>query len=422
MRTTHFGYLAHCVEEVVARDPFNPDGHIALGLVYQNSLEPGLSKSGILSDFGQSEFEYRQAITLSPNRKNDEALKLLKSLPSLKKTAESENSKLGRKNKMRGNSLLDLQKKLLLHRWKLPIHNHFYLTRIRVEHNIQFGDLRAVVVVPSSNPVYDEAAFNALQSVLDDFRFNALTHYQFQFASENGQRWIECLGPDNVGSLNLLAFRNEPSEQVEAEARKFASHWTESRVRNYCIVETQVPNQLQDKTPPVGGHKIVGEDFPFYLPDELKPGYWRAGSYCNHPVKFAALAASGKWLLEYGNLDCHSYSDDDFLMHRISDAVFLSIRKYELAHVDDLDEKWKVRSRAKKPFERLVRDGAGKVVAFKSQLADGSELTVDLENGGNVETIRVDGQADAAWNKAYKESSLSLELANKALQEIDDSR
>ncbi|PZM82828.1 MAG: hypothetical protein DKT66_12625 [Candidatus Melainabacteria bacterium] len=419
LRTEHFGYLTHCVSDAVARDPYNPDGHIALGLVYQNSLEPGLSRCGMLTDFGQSEFEYKQAITLSPNRRNDEAQRLLNALPALKKAAEAQRK--GWKScrtRTRRSFLEEITKKLLLNRWTPSTSTHFYLTRIRVEHNTQFGDLRAVVLVPSSNAEYDEAAFKALQSILDDFRLFALEHYEFQFASQNGQRWIEWMGPGSVGKLGLLAFEHEPFERATARAREFSLRWTETRVKNYCTVETQLPNLLQHKYPPVGGHKFIGEDFPFQLPEDLMPAYWRAGSYCNSPVRFAALAAGGKWILEFANVDCRKYTDDDFAMHRISDAVFFSMRRYELAHIDDLDEHWKVRSRSMKPHESLTRDAGGKLIAFKSQLSDGSELTVDLDSSGNVATIRVDGKVDVAWNKAYRESALSLELADKALQDF----
>ncbi len=419
MRKKHFGYLASRVDDVVARDPFNPDGHIARGLVYQSYLEPGLSQSIFLTDYGQSEFEYRQAITLSPNRRNNEALKLLKALPSLKKVAEARNKEKSLHEKTRSDFLVDIQTKLLLNHWKPCTYRHFYLTRIKVDYNVQSGDLRAVVVVPSSNPEYDEAAFNALQTILDDFRFFALEHYEFQFASQNGHKWIECVHPGNLGRTGSLASMSEPRAEVLAEARRFSTRWTESRVKEYCTVETQLPRLLREKFPPVGGDKFVGGDFNFQLPDGLMPAYWRAGSYWNNPVKFAAIAGNGKWVLEYANIDRRKYTDDDFLMHRLNDAIFLSARKYELAHIDELGESWKSRRPARESRGSLVRDGAGKVIAFKSQLSDGSEVTVDLDSSGNVETIRVDGKADAAWNRAYQESALSLELVDRALQNIE---
>lgn len=415
-RSTEFGYLTHCVEAVVARDPFNPDGHIALGLAFQNSLEPHLSQSGILTDFGQSEFEYKQAISLSPNQVNEEAAGLLNQLSKLKSAAKA-------RNKTRNNifPIRDAERErantLLLSRWTPPKNPRFYLTRIKVECDSYRGDVRAVVEVPSSSPEHDEIAINACQSVLDDFRFTNWSGRHIQFASENDKKWVEFFEHGNTGTLASLMYKEEPIGNVRDVASEYiTSRWSESRIKDYCRSDTQLPRCMQC-LPPVGGRaKIVG-DFALQLPEQLRPAIWTVGVVCARPVKIVAVAARGKWRLEYGSIQEAKCTDDEFLMHRVNDAIFLSLRKYELAHVNELDHKWIVRSRAKVFQESLVRSQKNKIVAYKCRLADGAEVTVNLKDSSEIETILVNGHPDAAWNEAYKQRDESLAILDKLTPE-----
>ncbi|MBA3859569.1 MAG: hypothetical protein C0507_21905 [Cyanobacteria bacterium PR.3.49] len=414
LHSTHFGYLTHCIKRAVEHDPLNPDGHIALGLAFQNSPELFSPRVGAVTDLANAEFEFKQAIALSSGGKNAEAEALLKALPALAfETAQYMNSRASWRTLSTYKD--GLIKRLLFVRWNPPNHKGFLLTRIEARPT-EYGDIIARVEVPSSNPQHDKVALDVCQTMIDDFGLpGEFAH--FQFASDGSKKWVEQYSGGNFGKLSQVALKDESVGKVVQLVESFVSRqWTAERIHAYCRSDTRLPIMLQCRYHSVGGKRTVMEDFNCPLNKDLLPAFWRIGISAQRPVKFSAVAKAGEWCLEYGPFRTEKFTDDEFLMHRISDAVFLSLRKFELAHADELTENWMFRSRVKGLIGSLERNSEGKVVAYRSKLQGGAELEVKLSDKQEIESILVDGKQDLFWNKAYKEQVVSSKILENISQ------
>jgi hypothetical protein len=403
----------YCVESAARRDPFSSDAHLALGLAYLRKAETNPEDTETASYFSQAEYEFKQAMTVSQHGKNREAAALLTSLRMKCKPADYRlaSAKLHHFSKYR----FDCQLKVLKSRWSPQRNKRFLLSRVYVDKESSTGDLSAHLTMPSSNPEHDAIAVQTCQSMINDFPSMHWLGRRFQFVSEDGVNWIDealHLG----GATGYLAWAGFFDERSGCRAREdlasdyFNNRWTLKRVTSYCRPETKLPACMQDR------HRLlwlsnaeVGVfDFPFS--NAFGNVNWKFGFRRGEPRKACVYAQDGAWLLEYATPQFGKYSDDDLLIHLVSDAVFLALRKYELAHADTLDQKWSIRSKSPEPHERLIRNGDGKIVAFNSQLSDGRTLTVTLDEALEIQSILVDGKLDDCWNRAYLESDKSLEL------------
>jgi len=398
-----FSALLGALIGVLSKAPTNPDGHIALGIYYMNLLDLRFRRDpndAYLGEGREAEWEFKTAMSLSPNHKNSEAEALLTRLDNLRKAAQvhDSHSKWYADLKAR-KPFLGL---LLTSRWNPPTHDGFLTTRLRTN----WFSSEPVLVVESGSAGHDSSALNALRKCLQDFPYLYWGSRDFIFTSEGGSRTAEEECPGSVVIIDPL-LSGKPQADEDTVARAFLErHFTMERIREYCKADTQYAYkcgvlQIQERPDVIIDGKLIGHSSEFGGPIT-----WTCAAVAGKPVCYE-VSIGFKWKIVVDPLKAPNEKDfDDFiLLQRVRDALFSCLINYEVRHFSELpNEEWDSRQRSgDNAREELVRDNQGSVVAYKCALRDGRTVTAELNHDHSIVSVVVDGKPDQRWTEAYQQ-------------------
>ncbi len=400
-------YWRREVQGAVKTMPQNPKAHAALGLTYRLAKEfeqPGKA-CGKLGDYNVSSLELKQAISLTPQ-----------GMEGISITYLGDNIGYQRYKKTRPKLRRNLLQELLFYRW-CPLANGPY--------NLAWLDETGCAIIPSASPNFNETAASAFSTAISDFP-EVNWSGEFLFASEGGSKSVTRVDPGCIGQISSLmkSYGDKSFEKVQNETLNYMkTRWTTSRVRDYCRPETSLPPCMRLNF--VNGPRGDFDSLP--LSSGLPKVSWEVGLHNGKPYHYVVKAERGNcfWFLENG-FPCElPANDDEFLRQRLSDSIFLSIKKFELANLERMITGAKsFRRKASPSNEKILRDSNSRIVGFSCNLSNGSLLLAELNNDLSILSINVDGKRDEIWSSAIEKvdsSNAELEKFNFDGSDFTDS-
>ncbi|MBK9622255.1 MAG: hypothetical protein IPO31_23980 [Candidatus Obscuribacter sp.] len=222
--------------------------------------------------------------------------------------------------------------------------------------------------------------------------------------------------PCDIGQIKAL-IKDSPTQPEQARVAfqsVLETKWTPERINDFCRSENQWP---------VGGateHTAnYGDDWaPICMhtnrANELrgKAVIWQAAVHNNVPTYYNIFvsstgANSGSWNLEVASPSLEEWTDDDFLMHRVSQSIAQSayaqfiVNAY--AHKKATIDRSLFNNRSK---ETVLKDKNGIAIAYQCQLDNGKTLTAVLsdDTSKSIDRILINGTLDSGWTDMYKNS------------------
>lgn len=396
--------------DVLGKAPLSPDAHIAFGLDEMNSLDLRYRRSGkeILGIGQLAEWEFRRAIWLSPDHKNDEAEKYLKRLFILREAAHKHNLEMGHSFKSRETFF----ETLIGSRWKPPANKGFLLARLETDWNSKTPRL----LVTSSSKEFDELASRVLTDCLQEYPYLPWGYRHFTFVSGDGLSGIEEGGSGRSVKLKyVLRTLKTPPTTVKRRMEDFLRQFClDNRLQQYCKTESQFAYKRIEASPEPD--LDFGGDLGWNK--ELGSVTWRCGMLEGKAISLD-ISVGSRWSIYFdaSKLPPKELYDDYVIQQRVRDALFSSMVYYQVVHFSTLPkDEWLSRRPPDTDMnDSLIFDNASNIVGYKCELNDGRTVTATLAHDHSIQSVLVDDQPDELWTKAYQECAANNALARKLL-------
>jgi hypothetical protein len=384
----------------VAKDPLNPDGHIALGLYFMNILDPSFNvHNQITADCWnpQADYEFMVALDLSPNHHNAEVEKDLQRLAELKKLA-SANTEQTRRVAQPANFYVELIKS----KWKPPKTQGSLITRADVD--VEVG--KAFIVVPSKSKQFDASVLEALKLCYEEYPFLDWdrSNNDFAFISIDGVTHVltdEMSIYKSHGKAFFCGDASFPAAKKIAD-EGIAKYLITDSLLLYCKPDTLYAYKFLPRLP-VPDRSVGGEfEWRFNLLGGKAP--WRCTMAKGKPLQYELSLGDGwRFYLRPADVPSIDKLNDYVETQRVRDALFSCfVRKQVSDTMRHLPDEWFSRQPDLANMqESFVRDTRHNIVAYTCGLRDGRRLRADLNNDRSIEKISIDGKVDAVWMKAY---------------------
>ena len=371
------------VRYALRKMPFEPKGHLALGLSSGSvNAESNGFGCGYLRELSFAALEIKQGIALAIGEADSNIRKLL----------EHEIDWKSRPRKA-GGKRTNLFQEILFYRWH-PSKSEQY--------NLAWIGANGVIDIPSANAEFNGSIQSTWLSALRDFP-ELTWDGDHVFSSEGDSRCVTHVDPGAIGRLRTLRdhYGTESFEKVQKEIDEYVrSRWTVKRVLDYCQPATRRALCMRTDYPQ---NQLISI---FLLPDTPVVSY-QIGLENGKPYRYIIWASLGNsvWCLEDGAPKGVPGSEDEFLLHRLSDAIFLPMKNYEIVNRKSLITVEPChRRKANLSNECLTYGDKGKPIAYVCKLVNGDELCASLNSEVSVDSISINGKVDEDWNKAIKES------------------
>ncbi|HIA54449.1 MAG TPA: hypothetical protein EYN91_20575 [Candidatus Melainabacteria bacterium] len=296
---------------------------------------------------------------------------------------------------------------ILFCRWQPNLDERFNLAWLSGE-----GSLK----IPSISSAFNWNASNAFRSAQLDFP-ELDWDASYLFAAERDGKYVQRVGDGCVARTPNFV-RGSMAISVDDERHIAASYvkkyWTPERIKSYCKPTTDRPSFMRREL--ISAGRMNTGKF-ILLPEHIEVN-WDAEISNGKGLFYTVWAERGKsfWLLQNDKSDAVDQNDDTFLLRRISDAVFLSIKKFELVNADALISQLRSnRRKSNSPEERLVRDMDQSPVGYTCILSDGKKLMASLDRNGSIVSITVNGKPDETWTSAIT----NVQRSNDFLSQYD---
>ena len=207
---------------------------------------------------------------------------------------------------------------------------------------------------------------------------------------------------------------NTPTcDEIAASLR---SRWTPERVKDFCRPETRVTALGRTLESMSSANDLTGTLYPELVSD-IGEVHWRYSHLKNYVT---VKKDFDEWILEYADPSYAPGTDDDFVMHRIDEALLTCLDACRSANPksqpmcitsdDDLDDPLVKRSLliVSGGEQGLQRDSANATSKYWRKFSNGQALSVSLDKNFNIEKILLDGKVDKIWNEAYKSVNIHI--------------
>ncbi|MDQ5968467.1 MAG: hypothetical protein QG625_4624 [Cyanobacteriota bacterium erpe_2018_sw_39hr_WHONDRS-SW48-000098_B_bin.30] len=222
--------------------------------------------------------------------------------------------------------------------------------------------------------------------------------------------------PCDIAQIKAL-IKDSPTQPDRARAafqRLLETKWTPDRINDFCRSQNQWPaggasehtaNYRDDWcSSPMHANKTA----------ELcgKEVTWQASVQNNVPTYYNIFVSSkgdnsGSWNLEVASPSLEEWTDDDFLIHRVSQSIAQSAYAQFIvnAHVHKKAaiDSGLFNNRSK---ETVLKDKNGIATAYQCQLDNGKTMTAVLthDTSKSIDRILINGKLDRGWTDMYKNS------------------
>lgn len=222
--------------------------------------------------------------------------------------------------------------------------------------------------------------------------------------------------PCDIGQIKAL-IKDSPTQPEQARVafqRALETKWTPERINDFCRSENQWPvggatehtANYGDDWAPISMHTSRANEL------RGKAVTWQAAVHNNVPSEYNIFvsstgANSGSWNLEVASPSLEEWTDDDFLMHRVSQSLTQSAYAQFLVN-------FRVHRKAaiynglfdRRSNEKLLKDENGVATAYQCQLYDGKTMTAILthDTSKSIDRILINGKLDRGWTDMYKNS------------------
>lgn len=379
--------------------PLDPDAHIALGLFEMNGLDERymLPQNNYVCGDGQAEMEFKAAITLSPNQKNDEAEALLTRLSEMRKKASIAPRHFGRL-------------KELLNGWNPPSHDGVFITRLQVN----FLSKAPEIIVPSPSKDHDETALIQLARCVmerkDEMWSPLLGGRHFAYVSGPDGNFVE---DQPYGSVIMGEFFTMEEAKKSPEKNQLSKNYLEGlctieRLTNYCRSDTidAFKRGYYDESPRV---IACGDLLPNC--ERLGPVKWIGCELQGKPITYE-IQIGNSWRIFVDPQKVSSDSDptEYFSRQRVHDVLFSALIDYQYANQKTTTStEWLSRKPATNdPTEAFIRSSSREIAAFTCKLNDGRTVIAHLDPNQMISTVTVNGQLDTLWTKACQKRESQL--------------